>query len=140
MANPATGKDTKITITIDGALKKVFGKVVNHRKSVQKTTITTKVIGESGSYIDKEFDGIEGTVEIATDSKSIDEAIDLIDAAEIAGVPVVVALVETTKYRDLTSKTYAYADIKIDWEHEARRGDAQKHTFKWVTGLPRAAL
>lgn len=140
MSLPISGKDTKITLTVDGALKKVVDKITDFQCSDTLDEMVTKVIGESGSYVDHEFVGHEGSIEFAPDSKGPDEIQDEIQAARIVGAIVVVNVTETTHYRDLTTKTYVYPDVKIQWKRSARRGETQKMTYSWKSGVNRIAV
>ena len=137
---PSTGRDTKILISLDGVLKRIEDEVVAFTANPTWTEITTKPLGKPQVYIDIEPDGWEGTVEVAPSSHQLDELIDLVEAALRGRLPGLLVIQDTTYYRDLTSKTYAYPDVKFTaYERRVRRGEATTIQLTWKTGLGRLA-
>jgi len=85
--------------------------------------------------------GWKGTLRMEVSSKEADELLDILHAAAVARVPGVLALAETTRYRDLTSKSYLYADCKVlGASKSARRGEAMKLSLQWECGTQRVAV
>ena len=136
---PASGKDTSIRVVIDGVLKLLQDQVTRFTAKPTYDEIVTKPMGVSGSKIDKEFVGWEGSIELAVNTATLDEMMDAINAALIARVPVVINIVDTSHYRNATSKTYTYPDVKLDYDRSGQRGEAMKVTLGWKTGQNRIA-
>lgn len=135
----ATGKDTTVEILYNGAPVKVLEKVrFTAKKVVTKTE--TRPLGSTTRLINTEPDGWSGTIECEMAGKAGDELIDLLTSAEILRVPGVIAISETTNYRDFSRKTYVYPDVKItDYEKTVARGENIKLRLSWETGQNRVA-
>jgi hypothetical protein len=136
---PSSGKDTKIVITVDGALKEVVDQVTNFTAKAIYDEIVTKPMGQSGSLVDKEFVGWEGDIELALNTAEVDEMMDLINAALIARIPLLLVITDTSHFRDGTSKTYTYPDVKLEYDARKKRGEANGITLRWKTGKNRIA-
>lgn len=136
---PASGKDTSVTLSLDGALKQVQDQVTRFTCKPMYDEIVSKSLGKSGSNIDKEFAGWEGTIEFDVSNGTVDEMFDLINAALQTRIPTLINIVDTTHYRDLSSKTYTYPDVKLDYDRRTARTEATKITVNWKTGLDRIA-
>mgnify|MGYP001562527744 CR=1 FL=1 len=137
---PVTGKDTKIVVTVDGALKLVADQVVGFDAEARYDEVTTKNLGVSGEKIDKELLGWGGTIELKAQAATLDEMIDVVNAALIARVPVLLSINDITTYRSGVVKAYTYPDVKLDFKASKRRADAQTVTIGWKTGRDRIAL
>jgi len=136
----ATGKDTSITITYDGAVVRAYEAVEWTAEPVYET-VRTAPLGTVQTHIDVTPVGWKGTVALETSSKDADELLDVIHAASVARVPGILAFKESTRYRDLQSKSYLYADCKIlGASKSARRGEATKLTLQWECGTQRVAV
>ena len=136
---PASGKDTQIRIVVDGVLKLVQDQVTRFTAKATYDEIVTKNLGTSGSKIDKEFVGWEGSIELSVNTAAWDEIMDLINAALILRVPVLINIVDTTYYRNASSKTYTYADVKLDYDRNVQRGESTKAPVGGKTGRNRIA-
>lgn len=136
---PATGKDCTVEILYNGAPVKVLEKVrFTAKKVVTKTE--SRALGTTTRLINTEPDGWSGTIEVEMAGKEGDELIDLLTSAEILRVPGVIAISETTSYRNLQKKTYVYPDVKIvDHEKTVARGENVKLRLSWETGQNRVA-
>ena len=137
---PASGKDTQITLSIDGALVNVIDQVTSFSARAVYDDVEHKPLGTSEVYIDKEPTGWEGDLELAASRRTVDEFMDQVHAAARARVPTVVSIRETTHYRNGTSKTYVYPNVKIGIESRSRRSEARSITLSWRTGIDRYAL
>lgn len=135
----ATGKDTSITFSINGAPIQVQDKIKNFNADPMISETMGKYLGRSGSSIGQEFDGWEGTFEVDASTAALDEGFDLVVTAIIARTPVVLLITDTTYYRDGTSKTYTYPDVKITVGKKVTRGENTSHPVKWKTGSNRIA-
>ncbi len=136
---PISGKDTQIRVVVDGALKLVQDQVTRFTSKATYDEIVTKNLGTSGSKIDKEFVGWEGSIELSVNASTLDSLMDVINAALIARVPVLLNIVDTTYYRDGSSKTYTYPDVKLEYDRNVSRGESTKATLGWKTGRNRIA-
>jgi len=137
--NPATGKDTSITLTQGGRLIQIQDQCSGFTSDVQMDEISTKNLGRSGSRNDQEFVGWKGTIDVTVSTATVDEFIDTIVAAAIARVPMLNNIIERTHYRNLTSKQYTYPDCKFTAGKRVKRGEATTVTLNWVTGENRIA-
>lgn len=136
---PSTGKDTQLSITVNGVVIRVADKITGFTADEEKDEIQTKLLGQSGSQRDQEFTGWKGTFNLAENTAEIDEMMDTIRAAQIARVPIDITINDTTYYRDGTSKTYAYPDCKLSISKSKKRGEANSSTLNWMTGKDRIA-
>ena len=135
----ATGKDTSITISINGTPVAIQDKIKNFNADPMITEIVSKHLGRSGSSVSQEFDGWEGSFEVDSSTGALDSAFDTIVAAIVTRTPVVLLITDTTYYRDGTSKTYTYPDVKITVGKKVTRGENTTHPVKWKTGSNRIA-
>ena len=135
----ATGKDTSVTFSINGAPIQVQDKIKNFNADPMISEQMGKYLGRSGSSIGQEFDGWEGSFEVDSSTAALDEGFDLVVAAIVARTPVVLLITDTTYYRDGTSKTYTYPDVKITVGKKVVRGENTTHPVKWKTGSNRIA-
>jgi len=137
---PISGKDTKLTLVVDGTLVDVVDKITNFSSRATYDTMETKGLGTTETHIDKVLVGWSGDLEIAVARKTIDELMDVIHAAQANRVPVVINIHDTTHYRNGTSKSYVYPDCKVEFEARKRRGESQTASLSWATGKDRVAL
>lgn len=137
---PISGKDVKVTITVDGVLKQVHDQVTNFTRKQVHDEIETKHLGKTGAMYDQVFVRWEGTIEFAESRKVLDDIVDALSVAREARVPVVINITELVHYRNMTSKKYTYPDVSIgDVESSAARGEARKFSLPWKCGNHRIA-
>lgn len=137
---PITGKDVRAEILVAGVPIKVADQVTMFTARRKTTKVETKPMGTSTVYIDQEPEGWEGDIEIAENRAGSEDFIDAIDAAQRARLPMAVQIVSTKFYRDGSSKTHIYPDIKVDYENTNRRGQASQTRFAWVMGVARISV
>jgi hypothetical protein len=136
----ATGKDAQIVFTVNGNPVRVQDAVVKSSAEAVLTTIEQKHLGTSDVDIDIDSEGWRGTLEISARNATVDEFLDVVDAAIRTRTAIVINVVETTKYRDGTSKTYTYPDCKFTAAAKNNsRGEVTTHTISWRTGKARLA-
>lgn len=136
---PATGKDTSISIQLDGAQIAAYDNVGFDAEPVFETA-TTEPLGTTERRIDPICVGWKGTMELAVSSRDSDEFLDLVLAAGATRTPALITIVERTTYRDLRSKTYVYPDVKITGAPKTvKRGETTKLRISWETGMQRIA-
>jgi hypothetical protein len=136
----ATGKDAQIVFTVNGNPVRVQDAVVKSSAEAVLTTIEQKHLGTSDVDVDVEPEGWRGTLEISARDETVDETIDLIDAALRTRTATIINVVETTRYRDGGSKTYTYPDCKFTAAAKNNsRGEVITHTLSWRTGKARIA-
>src|SRR5690606_33963113 len=137
---PIEGKDTSISISVNGQMVNVIDQVTNfsaeqtHSQREHRPLVTARV------YRDLEPEGWSGTIEVAIASPDVDEVIDRIDAAKRAGIPVVINIRDRTRYRNGTSKTYLYPRCELGYSRSATRGESTTVSLAWETGEARIAL
>lgn len=136
---PITGKDVRVVLTINGAVRQVQDQVTKFSAKPVYDEIVTKNLGVTGSKIDKVLTHWEGSIELAVERATLDELVDTVNAARRNRVPVVINITETISYRDGSSKRYTYPDIKADFESSASRGEAKTFTINWKSGQDRIA-
>lgn len=137
---PVTGKDTRAELLVAGVPVAVADQIVNFSAKRRVSRIETKVIGSSDVYIDQEPEGWEGDMELAVNRPGADTFIDAVDAAQRLRVPMSIQIVVTTYYRDGSSKTHVYPDVKVDFDSTARRGSANSVRIPWVCGVARLSI
>ena len=135
----ATGKDTTVALSYDGATIAVY-EVTRERATPAFDEVVTKPLGKTTRNIDEVVTGWELTLEVDVTRKDLDELMDLIIAASRARVPGLLAVTVKTKYRDLTSKTYTYLDCKVSaYNAGGARGEARKSSLTVKSGMDRIA-
>lgn len=137
---PVSGKDTRLQLLENGVPVAVTNQITNFNASRKVSQIETKPIGTSTVLIDQEPEGWEGTIELNPSTPSTSDLIDRIDAAQRARIPYSLQLVNTTNYRNGTSTSHMYPDVKVQYEESTQRGQANKIRVPWVTGLARIVL
>lgn len=136
----AEGKDTSIVVLYDGAQIRAYEYVRWEVESLLDVT-RTKPLGTTQTQIDSVPTGWRGTLEIETSKKDADELLDTILAASVLRVPGVLSFKETTKYRNLTSKSYLYNDCKLTGAPKTvARGEKTKLRLQWESGQNRLAV
>lgn len=137
---PISGKDTRLQFLVKGVPQAVTNQITSFTASRTVSEIMTKTIGSSTVFIDQEPEGWEGTFEVAAATVAIDDVMDAVDAAQRARLPNSLQLVDVTNYRNGTSNSWIYPDIKINYERTVRRTQATVIRITWKTGLARISL
>ena len=131
------GKDVKLTITLDGIIKRIADQVTNFSSKPVYDRKEIKTLGTADTQIDDVLVAWEGDIELAVNRKTIDEMMDTIHAAQRARIPVVVNIREQVNYRDGSRKTYIYRDCKVQISRSFRRGEASSFSLNWKSGTDR---
>ena len=135
---PVTGKSVSVTLLLGGVVKKITDQVTSFSAKPMITVIDTKTLGVSGSKVDTEYDGWEGSIELATSSKDFDEVIDAMESASRLRLPLSFIVSETINYADLSSVRHTYVECKLTSADVSNsRGQARKGTLAWKTGKQR---
>jgi hypothetical protein len=135
-----TGKDAQITLSRNGVVAAIADAVVSRSAEPVLTEITQKHLGTSDVDVDVEHEGWKGEIEVTDKTSEIDEILDAVISDSRLRIPGILNYVETTHYRDGSSKTYVYPDIKIvSASKSAKRGEATTHRLSWRTGKNRIA-
>lgn len=132
-----TGRDVSIEMLVDGIPQKITDKVVSFETRPRYDTIEVKHLGTSDVDIDKEPTGWEGTVEVSRKTGALDDMINAYNLARRNRVPILISFVETVRFRDGTSRTYLYPDVKIEFGTSYTRGQATTSRIPWVCGTDR---
>lgn len=133
---PATGEDTTVTVTVDGALRRIV-EVTNFTADGIYNRTETQPLGTSETLIDDRHRGWTGTIEVSEVDGSPDSLADDIHAAQHARVPMVINIANRKFYRNGTNRRYTYPDCKLQVKSRQRRGEAITVTFEWSTGKDR---
>ena len=140
-ALPASGKNTSIQWTVNGRPVAQSSKIERFSVKTDKTQITAKYIGQSGSQIVEEFDGHSGSFTAVVDGRELNEIEDASNASIIAGtVNSDLGLNITSVYADGTSESHAYPNVVLQMEVTGARGETTKAAFTWMTGSNRIPL
>lgn len=137
---PITGKDVRAELLVAGVPILIADQCTMFTARRRVAEIETKVIGTSDVLIDQEPEGWEGDIEIAENRQGSDDFIDAVDAAQRARLPLSIQIVSTKNYRNGSSKTHIYPDIKVGYENTSRRGQAGQTRFSWKMGVARIGL
>jgi hypothetical protein len=131
------GKDVQITITLDGAIKRIADMVTGFSANPVYDRKEYKLLGTTDTTIDDLLVGWDGTINLAVARKTIDEMMDLIHAAERARGASVVNIREQVNYRDGSRKTYVYRNCKLQIQRSFKRGETSSFTLNWKSGTDR---
>ena len=136
----ATGKDTSIVVTYDGATIRTYEHVRFEAEPVLDV-LRGKSLGTTETQIDTIPTGWRITLEIETSKKDVDELIDTILSASILRVPGILSVTEKTTYRNLESQSYIYTGLKLTGSPKTvARGEKTKHRLQLETGTNRIAV
>jgi len=135
-----TGSDTSLKVLVDGELKKVSDQITNFTVRPVYDETQVKPLGQDGSNIDKTFTHYEGELTFAASTTDIDDIQDLVNAALKTRTPVRIVIVESTRFRNVDRRTYAYPDCKLEFDRRAQRGQAQETTVSFKCGVHRTRL
>jgi len=136
----ASGKDTSLVILYDGLQQRAFEQV---RWEVEPIfdVMRSKGLGTTTTSVDAVPTGWRGTAELEVAGVDVDELLDTMIGAAIARIPGVLSFKESTKYRNLTTKSYLYNDCKITGAPKTvARGEKTKVRFQWESGQNRLAV
>ena len=135
---PISGKSVSITLLLGGTVKAVTDQVTSFSSKPTITKIDTKNLGQSGSKIDTEFDGWEGSLELADSTGAAGDIVDAMESASRLRLPMSLILVETASYADGASRRYTYTEVKVvSFDTSNSRGQVRKATIGWATGKQR---
>lgn len=137
---PASGKNTSIVWTVDGQPVAVASKVERFAVKTDKTQITARYIGQSGSQIVEEFDGHSGSFTAVVDGPEFNRIEDAVIASMVAGTTTDLGLNITTVYADGSSESHAYPNVVMQVEVTGARGETTKAAYTWMTGSQRIPL
>ncbi len=140
MATPATGKDVKVNITVDGVSVGIIDTIERWQVEEVVTSIETKPLGRQGRTLDQEFDGWRGSFEVPMASDDVQVARDAIASARELRVPTVINIDEKYKLRNGQNKHWLYRDVKLTFATEVRRGEKVMQRITWESGNERIAL
>lgn len=135
--NTITGKDVSIEMLVDGVPQSLSDKVLRFTERAMYQTIEQRHLGSSTVDIDKEPDGWEGELEISRKTGGLDDMIDAYNLARENRVPILILITCTKRFRDGTTRTHVYQDVKLDFSTDAQRGQAVTTRVPWRSGLPR---
>lgn len=136
-----SGSETTISITLNGAPLLINAQVDTISEEQIVSEMEHKPLGTSTVVVGQDFGGWRGRIGVKQSNALIGQALDVIEAASRAALPTVVTLVRTTRFRDLTSETYLYNNVKIAQSSGQRqRGQLDAVEISWRTGDARVAL
>src|SRR5687767_4984440 len=132
---PITGKDAKLVMLVEGTPVLIADAVVNSAAEEVLATIETEHLGTSDVDVDVEHKGWKGDLECSVKNSAIDEMVDAVALAGRNRTPLVINVVETERYRDGSSASYTYPDVKITAAAGSRRrGEVTTRRISWRTG------
>lgn len=135
-----TGKDAQIVFLQDGIPKLIQDVVVSSSAEPILSEITQKHLGTSDVDVDVEHEGWKGELEASVKDGTLDGILDTTIGKIRLRVPGVLNYVETLRFRDGTSSTYTYPDIKITGAPKSlKRSEASTMRLQWRTGKNRIA-
>jgi len=134
------GKDVSVKVLYDGALVGLY-ETVRYRQRAVITKLVSKPLGTVDRNIDTIPEGHELEVEIDEATPGAQELADVLDAAATARVPGELSLIETTRYRNGSVKSYLYRALKkTAFERGVQRGEKTTIRMTLETGKARAAV
>lgn len=135
-----TGKDSKLILTQNGVLIAVVDQITEFSASATYDEVRTKHLGRSGSRVQKEFVGWEGSLGFTRQNSALDDLIDQLNVFRKNRVPYIMNIAHSIFFRDGSTRGWIYRDVEIEFETSTTRGEADTITSSWVTGNDRVAL
>lgn len=136
-----SGSESSVSITLDGVPLLINAQIDTVSEEQVVSTMEHKPLGTTTVVIGQDFGGWQGRFGVKQASALIGQALDTIEAATRAGLPSVVTLVRTTRFRDLTSETYLYNNVKLSQSSGTRqRGQLDSVEISWRSGDQREPL
>lgn len=132
-----TGKDVSVELLVNGLQQSIIDSVVRSTETAEYQEIETRHIGSNKVDIEREPDGWSGELEISRKSGQLDDFIDAYNLARRNRVPILIMLTVTKRYRDGTSRTHVYPDIKVNFGTDSARGSNVTTRVRWRTGEER---
>lgn len=136
-----SGSETTISITLDGVPLLINAQIDTISEEQVVSEMEHKPLGTTTVVVGQDFGGWRGRFGVKQSSALIGQALDTIEAASRTGLPSVVTLTRTTRFRDLTSETYLYNNCKLSQTSGNRqRGQLDALEIAWRTGDQRVAI
>lgn len=132
-----TGKDVSVELLLNGIPVKIIDQVVRFTEKAEYQTIETRHIGSNNVDIEREPDGWSGEIEISRKTGDLDDMIDQYNLARRNRIPVLILITRTLKFRNGTSRTHVYADVKLDFGSDSARGSNVTTRVGWRSGVER---
>ena len=133
-----TGKDVRVELLLDGFPQGVTDQVTRFTERPRYQTVESRKLGTTNVDIDTIPDGWEGEIEFDQNSATLEGFVDAYNLARRNRVPVLILITRTKYFRDGTSVTHVYQDVKITGlGSEAGRGSNVQKRLSWVSGLDR---
>lgn len=137
---PIEGKDVQLTVTVDGAVAAVLD-VDSFTVKAEEDMIESKPLGTADVWVDRVPTGWSGSLTVLYNMDGVDQLFDILETAQRTRVPAVVTLQENIRFRDLTTTSYTYSDVKLSgYNRNVKRGEAIKVELNWRSGLARIAM
>lgn len=134
------GKDTQIVILFNGMPRRTLDTITSFSVERVSNELNQKHLGTSDVDVDIDFEGYKGELEASIKSADVDELEDLMSVSGRARIAYSVQIVDITRYRDGSSKTYTYPDVKFtSFSKSAKRGENSTARLSWRTGKNRIA-
>lgn len=132
----ATGKDVVVNLTVAGVRVDECA-ATDFSEAAQYDDIITKPLGKSFTEIDRSFTGWQGTITFVERDARLQALIDAYNFALANRLPAFLSITRTINYRDQTSITHTYIEVRIEFEMRAVRGETNTITVNWTTGKDR---
>ncbi len=132
-----TGKDVRLELLFDGIPQKIMDEIVSFTEDARYATHETMLLGTTNVDIDKEPLGWQGEIEVARKTSQLDDFIDAWNFARRNSIPAMIIIVRTNLYRDGTSVTHTYPDVKVEFGTRTSRSGVQTSRLPWVCGTDR---
>lgn len=134
---PISGKDITVTLTYDGSVI-AAAELVEVEVEKMISTTKTKPLGTTSTLIDTQIEGWRLRMRLDASRPDAAELIDLVTSGEILRVPALMGLSLKESYRNLSSRTETYLDIKTtSYRKSHRRDEASREEITFETGLNR---
>lgn len=136
-----SGSESSVSITLDGVPLVINAQIDTISEEQVVSEMEHKPLGTTTVVVGQDFGGWRGRFGVKQANNLLAAALDTIEAATRAGLPSVVTLVRTTRFRDLTSETYLYNNVKLSQSSGTRqRGQLDAVEIAWRTGDQRVAI
>lgn len=135
---PISRKDVRIELVVDGVPTKIVDAITKFSANAMFETIESKYLGTTNVDVDTIPEGWRGDIEVNRKNGALDDMIDAYILARKNLIPVLLMIVEQVVYRDGTSATHVYVDVKIpDFGSDVGSSGAVTTKFSWRSGTDR---
>lgn len=134
-----TGKDITLTLSFNGDRVDECA-AIDFTVRPDYNTIEVEPLGKDETERDHEFRGFSGTITFVERDPRLQRFIDSYNLFLRNRLPFDLTMTVTKNYRDGSTITHVYRKLYVEFESSYRRGEANRSTCNWTTGLDREEI